>query len=178
MNWDTILERFAQSLRQEIVSSANAAVAILLRSNKKDIEVLLVKRAIKLTDPWSGQVALPGGKKNSNDEHLKNTVIRETSEETGIDLRKFCRFLGIMESFKSVQKPEMKIVPFVFFQEKNQKIKLNDELVEYFWCLLKDIQKNKGVIKFQSKEYPAFIIDNHKIWGLTFRILKNLLLLL
>ena len=178
MNLDTILERFALKLRKEIVSNANAAVVILLRSNQKDIEVLLVKRAKKITDPWSGQVALPGGKKNYNEENLKNTVIRETLEETGIDLQKFCRFLGIMESYRSVQKPEMKILPFVFFQEKNQKIKLNDELVEYFWGSLKDIQKNKGVIKFQSKEYPAFIIENYKIWGLTFRILQNLLLLL
>jgi 8-oxo-dGTP pyrophosphatase MutT (NUDIX family) len=177
MNNYTILERFALNLRKVIVSDANAAVAILLRSNNKDIEVLLVKRAIKLTDPWSGQVALPGGKKNSNNEHLKNTAIRETLEETGIDLRKFCKFLGIMESFRSVQKSEMKIVPFVFFQEKKQKIKLNDELVEYFWVSLKDIHKNKRVIKYQSKEYTAYIIDQYKIWGLTFRIIEKLLMM-
>ena len=117
-------------------------------------------------------------KRNSNDGNLKNTVIRETLEETGIDLRKYCRFLGIMKFFRSVQKPEMKIVPFVFFQEKKQKIKLNDELVEYFWISLEDIQKNKGVIEFQSKDYPAYIIDHNKIWGLTFRILQKLLLIL
>ena len=89
MNRDTILERFTLNLRKEIVSNANAAVVIILRSNHKDVEVLLVKRAKKITDPWSGQVALPGGKKNSNDENLKNTVIRETLEETGIHLQKF-----------------------------------------------------------------------------------------
>lgn len=178
MNMNTILERFAQNLRQEIVYNANAAVVILLRSNDKNIEVLLVKRAIKITDPWSGQIALPGGKRNSNDENLKNTAMRETLEETGIDLRIYCRFLGTMKSFRSVQKPEMKIVPFVFFQEKNQKIKLNDELVEYFWISLKDIQMNEDVIEFQSKEYPAFNIHQNKIWGLTFRILQKLLLIL
>ncbi|MBT8171279.1 NUDIX domain-containing protein [Candidatus Bathyarchaeota archaeon] len=172
---NNILEKLKKIQKKPKDTNANAAVAVILRSNIQGLQVLLVKRAEKLSDPWSGQTALPGGKRNLKDHDLKQTVIRETIEETGIDLLKDCRFLGKMNSFRSTQKPEMQIVPFVFFQDEKQDIELNDELDEYFWVTLKEIQKNKGTMKFRKEEFPAFIIGNHIIWGLTLRILKYLL---
>ena len=38
-----------------------AAVAIVLRQGDPGLEFLLIKRAEREGDPWSGQVALPGG---------------------------------------------------------------------------------------------------------------------
>jgi 8-oxo-dGTP diphosphatase len=40
---------------------ANAAVALLLKPRRNDFDVLLVKRVKNPSDPWSGQMALPGG---------------------------------------------------------------------------------------------------------------------
>ncbi len=153
---------------------ANAAVVVLLRQTAQDSQVLLVKRAEKTDDPWSGQTALPGGKRSPEDRNLKETVVRETLEETSINLLEDCRFLGAMEPLRSTQRPEMQILPFVVLLEKEQAITLNEELTAYFWTPLKELAKHKGTTKFCFGEYPAYIIENHVIWGLTYRILKKL----
>lgn len=157
---------------------AHATVVVLMRAAHQGFQVLLVKRAKNACDPWSGQTALPGGKGTSEDHNLKETVIRETLEETGINLLEGYRFLGAMEPVRSTQKPEMKVLPFVVFQEKEQTIDLNEELSDYFWVPLAEFAKNKGTVKFGGDEHPAYIINIHVVWGLTYRILDKLLALL
>jgi 8-oxo-dGTP diphosphatase len=154
---------------------ANAAVVVLLREEANDLQVLLVKRAEKSDDPWSGQTALPGGKRDSGDRDLMETVVRETLEETSINLLEGCSFLGAMEPLRSTRRPEMKILPFVVLLEQKQPIKLNEELTEHLWIPLKELAKHKGIAKFSFGKYPAYIIEKHVIWGLTYRILKKLL---
>jgi 8-oxo-dGTP pyrophosphatase MutT (NUDIX family) len=172
-------ERLAEMLKQTSESlDANAAVVVLLRATNQDFQVLFVKRAEKSGDPWSGQTALPGGKRDPKDQNLKETVVRETLEETSINLFEGCRFLGAMEPVRSTQKPEMKILPFVVLLEKEQAIKLNEELTAYFWTPLKELAKHKGTVKFSFGEYPSYIIEKHVIWGLTYKIMHNLLSLL
>jgi 8-oxo-dGTP pyrophosphatase MutT (NUDIX family) len=157
---------------------ASASVTVLLRVVNEDFQVLFVKRSEKSGDPWSGQTAFPGGKRDPEDRNLKETVVRETLEETSINLLVGCRFLGAMEPVRSTQKPEMQILPFVVLLEKEQAIKLNEELSEYFWTPLKELAKHRGTARFSFGEYPAYIIENHIIWGLTYKILQNLLSLL
>jgi len=172
-------EKLSKKLKQISESlDANAAVVVLLREKGQDFQVLFVKRAEKSDDPWSGQTALPGGKRNPEDRDLKETVVRETLEETSINLLEGCRFLGVMEPLRSTQRPEMKILPFIVLLEKEQTITLNEELTGYFWIPLKELDHHRGTAKFSFGEYPAYIIENHIIWGLTYRILKKLLSIL
>ena len=179
MEHNGITKKLFKTLKQTSeCPDANAAVVALLRVANQDFQVLFVKRAEKSTDPWSGQTALPGGKRTPEDSNLKETVVRETLEETGINLLEDRRFLGAMGPLRSTQKPEMKILPFVVLQEKEQAIKLNEEVTEYFWTPLKELVHNKGSVKFSFGEFPAYIIENNVIWGLTYRILHNLLSLL
>jgi len=170
-----IAEKLSKTQKTTECLDANAAVVVLLKSTNQDFQVLFVKRAEKSGDPWSGQTALPGGKRNPEDRDLKETVVRETLEETRINLLEGCRFLGAMEPVRSTQKPEMKILPFVVLLEKEQPIKLNEELTAYFWTPLKELAKHKGTTEFSFREYPAYIIENHIIWGLTYKIMNNLL---
>lgn len=173
-----ISEKLSETLKTADCLDAGAAVVVLLRAVNQEFQVLLVKRAKKPTDPWSGQTAFPGGKRDPEDMNLKETVIRETLEETGINLLLGCRFLGAMEPVRSIQRPEMKIVPFVVLQEQEQDIELNEELTDYFWVPLKELVHSKGSVKYRFEEHPAYIIGNNVIWGLTYRILHNLLSLL
>jgi len=63
-----------------------AAVALVLLDGPQGIEILLIKRAERADDPWSGQIALPGGRYDVGDRDLEATAVRETREETGVDL--------------------------------------------------------------------------------------------
>jgi len=154
---------------------ANAAVAILLKPTDRDVEILFVKRVENLQDPWSGQIALPGGKKEPEDRDLKETVLRETLEETGINLLDRCSLLGVTDAIRCRINPEMKILPFVFLVKHEPVIRLNmDELKEYYWIPVEELFRNECTVRFGSEKHRAFIIGDIKIWGLTFRILKNI----
>jgi len=152
---------------------ADAAVALLLKTVNQDFKVLLVKRVENPTDPWSGQMALPGGKRDSKDKDLKQTVVRETSEETNINLLHRCRFLGVMETLRSTRRPDMKILPFVILLEHEPSIKLNEELEGSVWISLGELVQHKGTAKFSFGEPPAYIVGKSVIWGLTYRILER-----
>ena len=146
---------------------AGAAVALLLRVSSQDFEVLLVKRVENPTDFWSGQVALPGGRREVRDESLKQTAIRETLEETGNDLNHDCRFLGVLEASTPAGR-RVKVLPFVFFLEREVSVRLNrSELEGFVWVELEDLIKHKGTAKFSFGEFPAYIVENYVIWGLT-----------
>jgi 8-oxo-dGTP pyrophosphatase MutT (NUDIX family) len=51
-----------------------------------DPELLFIKRAARIGDKWNGHVALPGGKRDPEDEDDAVTAMREALEEVGIDL--------------------------------------------------------------------------------------------
>ncbi len=157
---------------------ADAAVALLLRRTDHTLKVFLVKRVEAAGDPWSGQMAFPGGKRDPKDRDLKQTVIRETLEETSIDLLDRCRFLGVMKTLRSTRRPEMRIVPFVFLLEYGPSIKLNEELERFVWVSLEELVQHRGTAKLSFGEVPAYVVGNSLIWGLTYRILERFIQIL
>jgi 8-oxo-dGTP diphosphatase len=163
----TVLKRVSDE------QDANAAVALLLKRRQGDFDVLLVKRVENPSDPWSGQMALPGGKREAKDASLRGTVMRETLEETGIALGK-CRFLGVLDAVRSEPKPDFKIVPFVVLLEDEPELKLNKaELETFFWVPYEEVVGSKGVAEFSFGKFPAFILTGAVVWGVTYRILSS-----
>jgi 8-oxo-dGTP pyrophosphatase MutT (NUDIX family) len=170
------IEKLANTLRVFTEEqAADAAVALLLKKAGQDLEALFVKRVERPTDPWSGQIALPGGKRDVKDRSLRDTVIRETYEETSIDLLTGCRLLGVMDTVGSVVKLEIRVLPFVFFVQQEPTIKLNDAELEWFtWISLDKLVKHRGFVKFSFGESPAYVVGKTIIWGLTYRLIENL----
>jgi 8-oxo-dGTP pyrophosphatase MutT (NUDIX family) len=153
---------------------ANAAVALLLKKKRGDFDVLFVKRIKKPSDPWSGQMALPGGKRESKDASLKGTVLRETFEETGIKLDQ-CRFLGVLTAVQSEPKPEITILPFAVLLEDEPKLKLNKaELETFMWVPYEEVVQSQGTAQFSFGKVPAFIFADAVVWGVTYKILSKL----
>lgn len=169
------LEKLPNALRPvSEEQGASAAVALLLRKIGRDVQVLVVKRAEMASNPWSGQMALPGGKRDPKDRSLNETIVRETYEETNINLHEHCRFLGTMTAQTSTPRLEMKILPFVILLEHDPLIKLDAELQEFTWISLQGLSQHKGSVRFSFGQVPAYLIGGIVIWGLTYRILEDL----
>lgn len=171
-----IIERLANALRppsEESDEAAEAAVALLLKPSGDDLRIFFVKRVENPADPWSGQMAFPGGKRDPQDQNLKQTVIRETFEETRINLHGNCRFLGALTPLRSTQRPEMRVLPFIILLEREPSIDLNEELEWYVWISAEELAQHKGQANLNFGEVPAFIIGDSVIWGLTYRILEK-----
>lgn len=169
------IEKLSKALRPTLdEQEANAAVALLLKLGNAGLNVLFVKRVENPADPWSGQVALPGGKRDAGDLNLKQTVSRETLEETNINLLDDCRFLGVLSALRSRPRLGLKILPFVILLEHEPSIKLNEKELEGFvWMSLKEVFLGKGSFRFSFGEVPAYTVRRTVIWGLTYRILEN-----
>ena len=176
-DWDEIGDKLSKVLKPvSEVQETNvaAAVALLLKPAHQDLEVLLVKRAKSFTDPWSGQMAFPGGKRDPKDRDLLQTAIRETFEETSINLNHGCCFLGALENTRSGSKPNLLVAPFVILMTNHPTIELSIELVGYLWVSLKSLSRCRRTARLPFGDAPAYVVKGHVVWGLTYRILEQL----
>ena len=156
-----------------------AAVSIILR-DRDSPSVLLIKRADHASDPWSGQIAFPGGKMQQGDRTARDTAVRETMEEVGIDLDGAAEFLGYA-SATTTHTGTMDVVPSVFVLKQGVEIRPNDEVASYRWVNLEDFLGPNGKSTYslnyegRTIEMPAFLAGDYVVWGLTHRILSSVL---
>ena len=157
-----------------------AAVAAILAPDPEAI--LLIRRAERAGDPWSGHMALPGGRREPGDPDLLATVVRETAEELGVGLSGI-RPAGILEDVvpRTPVLPPVAVRPFVFVLPNRPSLTPNHEIASAQWVSLDDLLSPGAyhpvrlTIAEQSREFPAYHIENALIWGMTERILTSLL---
>jgi 8-oxo-dGTP pyrophosphatase MutT (NUDIX family) len=156
-----------------------AAVSLILR-DRQFPSVLLIKRAERPGDPWSGQIAFPGGKMQKGDNRPLDTAIRETMEEVGVDLGSGAEFLGYAP-MATTHTGNMEVVPAVFMLKGSVEIQPNEEVASYRWVDLEDLAAPETKTTYRlnydkgSVEVPALRVDDYVVWGLTQRILNSVL---
>lgn len=135
-----------------------AAVGVLIDGAK----VLLIKRVERQGDPWSGQIAFPGGMWREG-ETLLETAQREIEEEVGV---KPTAPLGMLDVVSPSNAPHVKVAPFVFTEWEGEITPNPREVQEVRWISPRDVV----VAKWGDR--PAYRVGDWVIWGLTYRILK------
>ncbi len=168
------LEKLAAGLRASPDEAAHAAVAILIKPNDDDLELLLVKRAEVPGDPWSGDMAFPGGKQMPSDRSLVDTAAREALEETGIDLRSV-EAVGFMESVQSSVRRTLSVQPIIYKLDEAPEVHLNYELTKYMWVPLTALRDSRAQAVVKGWEGPVFRVGCDVVWGLTYRMLEKIL---
>ncbi len=164
-----------------------AAVALILRLGDPvdEPELLFVQRAHYETDPWSGQVAFPGGREEPGDASLLETAMRETWEETGIDVRRDGEVVGQLDDLRpqTVRLPAVVVRPYVMLIGEPADPVLSDEVAAAFWVPLALLQGDAGwrdtVVTAGGLEFTrrAFHHGGFVVWGMTERILSEFLAL-
>lgn len=158
-----------------------AAVALVLRARKLEaVELLMIKRATYAGDPWSGHFALPGGRQEAG-ETIEHTAVRETREETALDLSARGAILGRLDDVQphTVALPRLVITPFVGVVAGDGSLTLSDEVADAFWIPVDALRApdatREVVLELTGgpRRVPTFQHDGRTIWGLTERILRQ-----
>ncbi len=157
-----------------------AAVALMLRPAGAGLEFLAIKRAEHETDPWSGHMALPGGRRDDEDESLFATAVRETQEEVGIDLSQVGRLLGQLDDVtpRTRRIPAIAISPFVIAVGADVVARTSTEVESAVWVPLHVMvdEAHRGTLRLEllpDREFPTIEYGGHVIWGLTLSILHQ-----
>jgi 8-oxo-dGTP pyrophosphatase MutT (NUDIX family) len=160
-----------------------AAVAVILHDGNEGLEALFIHRAERAGDPWSGQIAFPGGRREPPDSDLGATAIRETLEEVGVDLSD-AEQLGVLDDLhpRTPVLPPIVVRPFVFALTTRAPIVLNPEVQDAFWVSFRALRapgvRGEVVIDHPGiprRVLPAYTLGNHTIWGMSERILTPLI---
>lgn len=167
----------------ELARIRQAAVTILLREQREKAEILIIKRADHPNDPWSGHLALPGGRADESDPHLLATAARETWEEVGIKLDYENHYVGRLETLLPVNPrlPKIEITPMIAITTQEVTLELSDEVANAFWMPVQSLRESglSDVFRFKTPEailkYPAYPSPFGPIWGITQRILTEFL---
>jgi 8-oxo-dGTP pyrophosphatase MutT (NUDIX family) len=161
-----------------------AAIALILRLGAlKEPELLMIKRAEAVQDPWSGHVACPGGRMEPGDSDLAATAFRETLEETGIDLVRVGRVLGTLDDLspRTPVLPPIVIRPFVVAVPPIVEIVQRREVAAAFWVPLSALRQTAAwamgtvQVRGEPREVSTFTHGEYLVWGLTERVLRQLL---
>lgn len=169
-----------------------AAVAAILRSAPAAadgagaaLELLLIRRAEREGDVWSGHIALPGGHSEPQDHDAVATAVRETMEEIGVDLSApGATLLGALPALGplSPQLPALTVLPFVW-HVAHAEPGTSDEVAATYWVPLAQLRSDEyrtqhvlHIADGTERTFPAISIGGDvPLWGMTHRIVETLL---
>lgn len=160
----------------------HAAVAMVLREGPGGrLETLFIQRSEHPGDPWSGQMAFPGGRRDAQDASVEAAARRETLEEVGIDLAP-ARRMGRLSDIEGgrLNAFRLSVSPFVFHHPDPPEVTLDRrEVADSVWVplgYLGDVGNVKPYVFPQDssgRTFPSFQYEGYPIWGLTFRIITS-----
>jgi 8-oxo-dGTP pyrophosphatase MutT (NUDIX family) len=165
-------------------SGRRAAVALVLRDGAHGgLELLFIRRAEDERDPWSGHMGFPGGRAEPGDASFAATAVRETLEETGLDLAHDAEPLGALDEVRALArgKPvDLVISPFVFHLRRHADGSPSHEVKSLHWLRLDVLlqPQTRSSLEYRYEEHtlelPCLRTEGLVIWGLTYRMFENL----
>ncbi|MES1930988.1 NUDIX hydrolase [Salinisphaera shabanensis T35B1] len=161
-----------------------AAVAVILRDSGQGAQVLLALRAHREGDPWSGDMAFPGGRVDAADEaSASRAACRETHEEVGLRITRE-HGIGRLNDRLTLdhrRRAPMVVSPFVYRLEQRITPVLNHEIAATRWLSLAWLNEpvNRQTMRWRvgraSLPMPCYDCgDGQRLWGLTLAMLDEL----
>lgn len=183
----TAIERLRAHLRENPSTAASeperllAAVALCLTPHPD--RILVIQRAHNPDDPWSGQMGLPGGRREPLDADLVDTAIRETAEELGLELRREM-LVGELDDVypRTVTTSPFLVRPFLFGLPESFPVSLSEEVAHAEWLPIDRLldpaayQRVTLDVRGMTREVMGYVLDRDRvIWGMTERVLTPLI---
>lgn len=130
-------------------------------------------------------MAFPGGRAAPVDASGRHTAERESWEEVGLDLAAEAEVLGPLDELvapvrRSVR-PPLVIETWVYRLARDPPLKPNHEVARVYWFSLERLRsgEGRGTLMYDYEgstlELPCVRLDGTLIWGLTLRLVDDLL---
>jgi 8-oxo-dGTP pyrophosphatase MutT (NUDIX family) len=157
-----------------------ASVALVLAGEGPALNMVMIRRAEREGDPWSGQMALPGGRAGPDDADAEAVAERETREEVGIALSReqLIAPLDEMPVLRAGVDFGMVLSPFVYYWGMERgTLRKSNEVSAAWWVPLAHLLAPahatwKTLVRDGRRlEFPAIAHEEEVIWGLTYRVL-------
>ena len=185
LGWDDVRGALASRApaRVDAEVGRRAAVALVLRDGPAGVELLFIRRADHPEDPWSGQMAFPGGRSEPGDIDLLATAVREAEEEIGVDLSREAEYLGPLDEVRAMARlrpVDLAIAPFVFRLRGGATFRPNHEVRSIHWIPLDELMREdrRSVMDYpyqgSTLQFPCLRVEHVVIWGLTYRMFVGL----
>jgi 8-oxo-dGTP pyrophosphatase MutT (NUDIX family) len=171
--------------RRVASSGTRAAVALVFRdaSPGPGLELLFIRRAEHESDPWSGHIGFPGGRAEPADASPEATAVRETLEETGLDLARDGERLGALDDLQAMARGrpvDLVIAPRVFRLRRRLDGAPSHEVDSLHWLAFERLRadETRSTLEYAHEgavlELPCLRIEGLVIWGLTYRMFASL----
>lgn len=158
-----------------------AAVALVLAGPPQALSACFIRRAQREGDPWSGHMALPGGRGQIEDPTPRAIATRETAEEVGLPLHDD-HFLGDLDEMplRPDRPPAPGVLsPFAFYVGRQLPALVPEpaEVAEATWIELSHLWDDSQTTTLpwthegRALTFPGIAYGDHVIWGLTLRVL-------
>jgi 8-oxo-dGTP pyrophosphatase MutT (NUDIX family) len=150
-----------------------AATAVVIAPGPTALEVAFIQRTERPGDRWSGDMALPGGTRDSGDRDLAATAARETYEEIGVAL-------GAPDGRLDDQRGRTRrgvVASFVYTLDTRPTLRPDPfEVAAALWIPLPWLFDPAAATRHRwtGIPFPAIEHEGRIIWGLTHRILGSL----
>ncbi|PKR80123.1 coenzyme A pyrophosphatase [Brumimicrobium salinarum] len=161
------------------INYRKSAVALVIYENKSELKGVLTERS-PYAGFHSGEICLPGGKKEEFDQDLVETAVRECVEETGL-IHDHFSFMGELTPV-FIPISNFSIQPYVFHYLETPVFTPNPrEVAEIFTFPLTQLLEKNAIKKTNIEIYgnktlnniPYFDINNKVVWGATALILHE-----
>jgi 8-oxo-dGTP pyrophosphatase MutT (NUDIX family) len=178
---ERVLRYVAAQVPRRVHDPALAEAAVALVCARAPESILLIRRAEREGDPWSGQMGLPGGRRGTADPDLLATAIRETREEIGLELSPDY-LVGELDDHapRTPLLPPIVVRPFVFLLEFPRPLRLNGEVAAADWIPLEAFFGPGVYAEYEVEarglpfRRPGYQLGVGLVWGMTERILTRL----
>ncbi len=151
-----------------------ATAVIVVPGDDGGADLAFIRRSERDGDPWSGHMALPGGRHDRADADLAATARRETLEEVGVELDEHVARLPDQTGRTS----RGLVAAFVHVLDHRPALHPDPrEVAEALWIPLSHLVDPAATVKVRwtGIPLPAVDHDGRIIWGLTHRILSSFL---